>query len=534
MSSANVARHLREAAGVSPAAPAVRTTDGRVFDFATLDRDTDACAAWFESRGIRPGMRVLLMVKPGLDLILCSFALFKLGAPPVAIDPGMGLKNFLNCVATTEPDALVGIPVAHVLASVFSGHFRPVRTRVVVGTPGFRKGLVRHRSPSERPVYPARSDELAAILFTSGSTGAPKGVRYEHGMFDAQLELVRTAYAGAPGETDLPMLPLFALFNPALRACTVMPEMNPSKPAAFDPVKLVALIREAGVTTSFGSPALWRKLARHLASRNETLPGIRRVLTAGAPVPASLHRELKRVLPGAVVHTPYGATECLPVCSITGDEVLGETRYETEAGRGTCVGRPLPGVRIAVIPATDGIVAELRDRPPVDDPEFVGEIIVNSPACTREYDRRPDATAASKIRDGDTFWHRMGDMGRIDASGRLWFYGRKAERVLTSSGVLYTEPVEAVFDTLPGVRRSALIGPVEAGRQIPVLAVEPEPDAFPRNAAARERFVASLKAHAAKYAHTASIDRFVFEKTFPVDVRHNAKIHRLTLAKKYS
>ncbi len=543
--SSNVARHLRAAALATPDGCAVRVPCGRersgdirylTRTFAQLDRETDACAAWLESLGVRPGSRVLLMVKPGLDLILCTFALFKLGAPPVAIDPGMGLRSFLKCVETTRPDALVGIPLAHAVATVFRSKFRTAGVRAVVGTAGFRRRLESAAAalpPGGRPVHPARPDELAAILFTSGSTGVPKGVRYEHGMFEAQLGLVRSAYGIEPGEVDLPMLPIFALFNPALGMTTVTPDMNPSKPASVDPDAIVRAIRQNAVTNSFGSPALWAKIARHCLARGETLPSLRRVLCAGAPVPAALHRDLKRVLPNGVVHTPYGATECLPVCTITGDEVLAETWAETQSGRGTCVGRALPGVRVAIIPVSDAAVGELSECPPYAEPDRVGEIIVQSPSCTREYDRRPEATALSKIRDGAGFWHRMGDLGRIDAQGRVWFYGRKAERVLTASGDLYTETVEGVFNAHPRVFRTALIGLGAPGAQEPALVVEPLPGEFPSGARERAAFEASLLELGARHEHTANIRKIYFEKHFPVDVRHNAKIHRLTLKRRY-
>lgn len=545
--SANVARHLRVAARATPDACAVRVPVGRAtgggiayrtLSFAELDRRSDACAAWLESRGVRPGMRVLLMVKPGEDLILCTFALFKLGAPPVAIDPGMGIGSFLKCVARTEPDALLGIPLAHALAAVFRGKFRSARVRAVVGTRAYRAALDVAEAglpAGGRPVAHAAPDALAAILFTSGSTGAPKGVRYEHAMFQAQVDLVRAAYGMAPGETDLPMLPIFALFNPALGMTTVVPKMNPAKPASVDPDAIIRAIQQNGVTNSFGSPALWRKIARRCLDTGVTLPSVRRVLCAGAPVPAALHRDLRRVLVNGVVHTPYGATECLPVCTITGDEVLGETRAVTESGGGTCVGRPLPGVRVAIMPVRDGAVADLADNPPYAEPDRVGEILVQSPACTREYDRNPEATALAKIGDraGGGFWHRMGDLGRLDAAGRLWFYGRKAECVHTASGPVYTDPVEAGFNTVPGVARCALIGTGISGAQVPTLVVEPEPGAFPRTAAERVAFEALLRAHAARRPHTAVVARYFFEKRLPVDVRHNAKIHRLTLKKKY-
>ena len=112
-----------------------------------------------------------------------------------------------------------------------------------------------------------RPGELAAILFTSGSTGAPKGVCYEHGMFDAQVRLIRETYGIEPGEVDLPLLPIFALFNPALGMTSVIPEIDPRHPARADPAKIVQAIRQEKVTNSFGSPTLWRKVAEYCRAR---------------------------------------------------------------------------------------------------------------------------------------------------------------------------------------------------------------------------------------------------------------------------
>ncbi|MDR2863154.1 MAG: AMP-binding protein [Puniceicoccales bacterium] len=544
-STANVARHLRVAALANPDFCAVRVPDGNAPDgsiryiersFAGLDRESDAAAALFARRGIGAGTRTLLLARPGLDLILSMFALLKLGAVPIAIDPGMGVRAFLRCVRNTRPEALTGTTAALALTRFFPWTFRSVHTRVRIGTAGFEAALRSEAAAlpaSGRPLFEAAGDTPAAILFTSGSTGAPKGVRYTHGMLDAQLALVRDNYGICPGEVDLPMLPVFALFNPALGTTTVTPEMDPSRPASADPVKIIRAIVQNQVTYSFGSPALWAKIARHCEPAALTLPSLRRVLIAGAPVPIRLLRSLRTLLPNAEIHTPYGATEVLPVASISGTEVLDSTWRETLLGRGTCVGKPLSGVRVAIIPVNDGPIASLEDAGQCAMDE-VGEIIVQSASCTLEYDNNPEATKLAKIRDATgAVWHRMGDLGRLDGHGRLWFYGRKAERVMTPGGPLYTESCEAVFNAHPRVFRTALIGLGAPGAQEPALIVEPLPDALPRHAGERARFEAELLELGNAVPVTRGIQRFFFEKKFPVDVRHNAKIHRLTLRRKY-
>jgi acyl-CoA synthetase (AMP-forming)/AMP-acid ligase II len=250
---------------------------------------------------------------------------------------------------------------------------------------------------------------------------------------------------------------------------------------------------------------------------------------AGAPVPPKLMEQMRRILPNGEIHTPYGATEALPVSSIAAREVLQETAARTRQGEGTCVGQALPGVRVRVIEPTEGAITTLAATRECADGE-IGEILVQGASVTRHYDKLPEADANSKVTDGEVHWHRMGDMGWLDADGRLWFCGRKAERVRTAEQVLYTDCCEAVFNQHPQVFRSALI---DSGNGRPAIVVEPEPGAFPKSAAARRAFVAALKVLGATVACTQGIDRFFFAARFPVDVRHNAKINRLRLAKQF-
>ena len=537
----NVARHLRNAATEHPDGLATKSPIGvlptgevrhEVRTFRQLDQESDAAAGYFAAAGITEGARVLLAVRPGHDLIVGMFALLKLGAVPVAIDPGMGWSAFLDCVRRSRPTALVGVNAAVWLSHLPLAAFRTLRQRVTVGSSAWRKALatVPH---APRPLTTVRPEALAAVLFTSGSTGAPKGVCYTHGMFDAQIELVRATYDIRPGETDMAMLPLFALFNPALGTTTVTPLLDPSKPLAADPVPLVAALRAEKVTCSFGSPAIWGKIADYCEARGLKLPDLRRLLIAGAPVSGELLAKLRVIAPHCVTHTPYGATECLPVTTITAEELLGEARQRALRGHGTCVGRPVSGVEIRVIRETDGPIASLAEARICAVGE-IGEIIATGPSVTREYDGLPEATRLAKIADGDLIWHRMGDLGSLDAEGRLFFFGRRVEKVRTVEGDLPTESLEPAFRQHPQVFRCALIGLGAAPRQTPALVVEPRAGSFPETDAARGRFIAELRELARLHPQAGRVNQIVFQRALPVDVRHNAKIHRLRLAKEWT
>jgi acyl-CoA synthetase (AMP-forming)/AMP-acid ligase II len=531
--SANIARHLPLMAARQPDQPAVKIPCGRsrtgaidysTFSFSELDLEVDLWVHHLAHKGVRQGDRVLVMVRQGLPLIASAFALFKLGAVPVIIDPGMGRKNFLACVARSRPRVLLGIPLAQILSHVFRTAFRTVEVRVWVNSAPAAARSTQFMLRNRPAVVPSAATDLAAILFTSGSTGAPKGVCYEHGMFDAQVRLVRETYGIAPGEVDLPMLPIFALFNPALGMTTVVPELDPSRPAAVDPAKIVQAIQQEGVTTSFGSPTLWRKIFDHCLANQITLPSLKRVLCAGAAVPASLWADAPRVLTHGQLHSPYGATEALPIATVSGAEVL------ASAPAGALVGLPLSKNRVKIIALHEGPLATLAGIQELSRGE-IGEIIVTGPSVTKTYDALPDATALAKIAgvqpDGSAVvWHRMGDAGYLDAGGRLWFCGRLVERVETAAGTLYTEPCEQVFRRHPGVARCALIGLGLRGAQEPALVVQPVSPPADELALARE-----LRALAKQHPATAAIRRFFFHPSFPVDVRHNAKIHRLTLAR---
>ena len=529
----------RDPDGIAIAEPGGRDAQGkrryRQITFRELELDSNLLADGLQTLGIAPGTRLVLMVRPSIDFISLVFALFKSGAVSVLIDPGMGRKNLLRCLAEVEPEGFVAIPLVHALRCLMRGRFPRSRYHVTVGRRWFWGGatIAQLRARTLRPEFrPAATgaDDPAAIIFTTGSTGPPKGTLYRHGNFDRQVVELRDFYDIRPGEVDLPGFPLFGLFNCAMGVTTVLPDMDPTRPARVNPELIIEAIRDWNVTQAFGSPALWNVVGRYCEDRRIQLPTLRRVLSAGAPVPPHVLQRMKAAIPpDGDVHTPYGATEALPVASVSATEVLGETAALSRQGAGTCVGRRFPGIRWQVIRIDDDPIASIDDAE-IAPPGRIGELIVQGPVVTSQYVTRCEANPLHKIRDGAACWHRMGDLGYLDEQDRFWFCGRKSHRVRAARGEMYTVPCEAIFNQHPQVYRSALVGIGPVGQQRPVIIVETWPDQRSRGEAERRTLCGELGELAQAHPHTQSIKDFLIHPSMPVDIRHNAKIFREQLA----
>ena len=533
---ANIADFLPEMAERQPDATAIICPWGRrggSLTYRELNRRSASIAGGLEAVGIGRGIRTVLMVPPGLDLFPLAFGLFRAGAVPVLVDPGIGLKHLKACLGNAEPEAFIGVPKAQAARALLGWAKTTVRTKITVGRRLFWGGRtlaqIEALGSDADPLAVAATgaDDVAAIVFTSGSTGPPKGVVYRHSNFAAQVDAIRDAYGVEPGWVNLPTFPLFALFDPALGMTTLVPDMDPTRPAKVDPRKIIGPIREHGVNMMFGSPALLDTVGRWGAAHGAKLDSVRCVISAGAPVPPRVIERFQGLLPEeAAIHTPYGATESLPVATTSSHEILSETRHATDRGAGTCVGVPVPSIEARVIAIDDCPIERWRDDLAVGTGE-TGEIVVKGPQVTREYFNAPDHTALAKIDDGGAVRHRMGDLGYFDDQGRLWFCGRKSQRVQTPAGTLFTVPCESVFDTHPEVFRTALVGVGEAGSETPVLCVELEKRVSRAN---HPRIKAELLELGAEFEHTRHIEIVLFHPSFPVDIRHNAKIGRAALA----
>lgn len=564
----NVAARLADAARRAPDQPAVvvqgsRRRDGSYayqrITLGELDQDSDRFATGLREMGVVRGTRMALLVKPGIDFVCLVFALLKAGAVPVLIDPGMGPRNVLACLDEVAPEGFVALPFVHALRVVLRRRFAKARLHVTAGRRWFWGGrtLAQFRKIPWKPfeITPTGSADPAAIIFTSGSTGPPKGVLYRHGNFDCQVTEIRDAFGVRAGDVNVACFPLFALFDAAMCVTTVFPRMDFSRPARVDPARIVSAVHDWGAIQAFGSPAVWNRVGEYCRQRQVKMNSLRRVLSAGAPVPPRV-LELMRdcIHPDGEMHTPYGATEALPVATIETAEVLGTPRNRLGAtmanhaagpvgnatgplgtaahwrvGAGTCVGRRFPGIEWKIIQILDGAISRLTSSLELR-PREVGELIVRGPVVTDQYCTRLESNALAKIQDETGFWHRMGDVGYLDDLERFWYCGRLSQRVVTERGILYTDPCEAIFCQHPDIHRAALVGIGPREMMRPVIICEPRVGRLSR-ASHRQRLIEELRQLAESQPLTQAIRDFLLHPSFPVDVRHNSKISREQLAR---
>jgi len=537
----NIASYLTHTAKIQPykravVYPAGRDKNGRIayshLTFLQLDQESDCLAHGLEAAGITRETRTALMVRPSIEFFALIFAIFKTGAVPVVVDPGMGIRRMVSCFKSTRPQAFIGIPPAHVVRTLFPNFFKTVKTWVTVGRRWFWGGptLKQIRLSHWKPFSPANTgrDDMAAILFTTGSTGPAKGAVYTHGNFDAQLQQIKTYLDMSSDEIDLSTFPLFALFYPALGITAVIPDMDPTRPARVNPERIIEAVYNLGVTNMFASPALLNRVGSYGKQKGIKLPSIKRIISAGAPVSADNIEQFSNLLfKHAEIHTPYGATEAVPIVSIKSNEILTETRQLSEKGYGICIGRPINDIDIRIIKISDDPIESWSDELMVS-PGEVGEITVKGALVSRQYFANPRANDLAKIKEDNEIRHRMGDVGWMDQKGRIWFCGRKSHRVITATGTLFTIPCESLFNIHPRVFRSALVGIGLPPQQEPVICIELYKSDDGKRKAHLEKELLEI---AAANDLTKSIKTVLFHKSFPVDIRHNSKIFREKLAR---
>lgn len=500
--------------------------------FKDLIREIDRFAEGFRSIGIGAGTPTIVLITPGLELFAVSIALFRIGAIPVMIDPGMGRSRMVKALGESNAEAFIGIPRSHFLRCLYPRAFRNIATWISTGRCWSLRAISLRKMPYlavRSKAAPVEKDEEVALFFTSGSTGPPKGVIYTRGMLEAQLHILRNTFGYSPHEIDLCTFPLIGLLLICMGISLVLADMDMAYPAKLDPRRILKNIEDHHCTHMFCSPMVLKRLAAYGHMEDVSLGSLKWIMTAGAPVLPSVLSDFRSLLDAdAEIQTPYGATEALPLATI-GDKELLELYADTDIPEsGICVGYPLENLEMKILAISDTPVPVFENAVFLKDND-VGEIVVCGPNVSSAYRGESEANDLAKIyeRASRKIWHRTGDLGRMDPEGRLWFYGRKSHRVISGGRVYFTIPVEAVFNQHPAVSRSALVGVEKGDRsdKIPVICIE-----LVKNEKRKIYLHEELRIMASEIDMTREINNFLFHRKFPVDPRHNAKIFREKLA----
>ncbi len=520
-----------------PGATAVVELRGgrRSVTFGELDRQVELVARGLAARGVRPGDRVAVLVPPGIELTTLVYALWRVGAVVVVADAGLGLGRLGTSLRSAGPRHVVGIRRAIALADLT--RVPGTRLRVEPGGDQLDALAAEGRAADVGLPDPEALDGGAdgAVLFTSGATGPPKGVVYTRDRLGAQVALLRDTFGLGRGERLVAAFAPFALYGPALGLTGVVPDMDVTAPHTLTAEGLARAVSAVDATAVFAAPAALRNVVATADELDEdarqALAGPRLVLSAGAPVPVDLLRQVRRILPSAATHTPYGMTEALPVTTL--DPVA---EADADAGAapqaGVCVGRPLDGVDLGVAPLDpDGVPAEEL----VTEPGVVGEVVVRGPHVKDRYDRLWTTQCASDRPHG---WHRTGDVGHLDGQGRLWVEGRLAHVVTTADGPVTPYSVEERLRRLSGVPLAdvAVVGVGPASTQQVVVVVVPQARAGRRarvtgSPAGPGRIAPARIAQAVREAAGVPVAAVLVRDWLPVDVRHASKVDRAALSR---
>jgi acyl-CoA synthetase (AMP-forming)/AMP-acid ligase II len=498
----NVAELLLQQTARRPDATAI-IDRVRSVTFAQLEYESRGIAAELAGRGLQPGDVVLVFCPMSVSLYAALLAIFRLGLVGMFVDPSSGREHIERCCDVCPPKAFLGTPTAHLLRLV-SPAIRRIPIRCMIG--GRRR-----RGAGPFDPWPCQPSAPALMTFTTGSTGEPKAALRTHGFLRNQHLALRDSLQIIEGDIDLTTLPVFVLANLASGVTSLIPDADLRRPGAIEPARIVRQIHRHRATRVVASPAFLSRLSTYCLARGETLDGLSRIFTGGGPVvPRALDR-LAATAPAARISAVYGSTEAEPIALARYRDLGNRERELTRTGAGLLAGVPVGSIDVRIIPdrgePIDPVSPQEFDNLCLDS-DRPGEIVVAGEHVLSGY-WRGHGDAETKVTVGDRRWHRTGDAGYFDASGRLWLLGRCAAAIEDARGRLYPFAVEAAAEDRDEVERAALIGNEEER----VLIVQSA-------AHDRRRVIAELHEHLA----FAALDDIRIVPQIPVDLRHNSKI----------
>jgi len=478
--------------------------------FGDLRRQVESFAGGLVANGLQRGDRAVFMLPMSPALYVAVLGTLAAGGVAVFVDPWVSPRQIARLAAAAKPAVFVGTPKAHVLR-FFARDLRRVRIAVTSDGPGaWLAARFRFRDlQGTAPIASMPGGSPALITYTTGSSGMPKGVNRTHEILAAQHEVIREEFPAQPGDVDLTTFPVFALSNLAAGVTTVIPPIDLRRVGSADAALVLRDMNQFGVTTAAASPPLFDLVADHLRATGKAPPPLRRIVTGGAPVRDDQLRRWREAYPGTEIVVAYGSSEAEPVASISADERLAASVTH----RGYCVGKPVGAIRARTVQIVRGPL----ERPLDVATGAIGELLVTGPHVCRDYAGDEAAFAENKVREHGTVWHRMGDTGHFDDSGRFWLAGRVHSTIRRGGVDLHAQLIE---QTVRGddrrIRRVAALGRPDArlGERLTVIIEADDPN-----------LMSDVEARLAASRADVLVDEMVVTRTaLPVDPRHNSKI----------
>lgn len=515
----NVISHLEEHRRQHADRPALlwSTADNTVANltYGELASRVETVAAGLKRLGLDAGDRAFLFVPMSAELYVTMFAVQRIGAIAVFLDSWARGDQLADCARQVQPRAFIGPEAAFALAAQ-APQLSAIPLRIVVGPHEGRytaslEGLV--SEVLDCPLAPLAGDHPALITFTTGSSGAPKGAERSHRFLCAQHLALDREIPYQDNDIDLPAFPVFALNNLAGGVSTVLPAIDLAQPSPDDGVRLVAQMKQAGVTCSTLSPWLLRGLTA--AAKAGDFPKLRRVITGGAPISSDDVSAFAAVAPGAELHILYGSTEVEPIAHLAARDMPDEAE-----GEGVCLGRVSDGLEYRFIrPSHDPVELDDAgwDKWDVSRGQ-IGELVVHGDHVCHGYWRNPEAFGRAKIRDAqDRIWHRTGDLTYEDSQQRLWMVGRVHSAICRSGELLFPIKPEVVMKQQPFVLAAGYVGvPHTKLGEEAVAAFSVRDDQDTPDAEARILEVLRTAG--------VTVDRVVRLDKLPLDPRHHSKV----------
>jgi len=427
----NLATILMNSAGSYPDRTAVRL-DERALSYRDLDELSARVASWLAGRGITPGDRVGLMAPNTLEFVELYYGILRAGAVVVPMNPLFKSRE----VSYHLSDSGAALAFAwHGVADQAAEGARSAGTDLVIIEPSGLAETLARSDPVPAVADRAPSD-TAVILYTSGTTGQPKGAELTHANLISNIEVTRTTLLGLrPADVMLGALPLFHSFGQTVvMGCAIATGGCLTLLPRFDPVRALEIIKRDQVTVLAGVPTMYTAILHSAGGSAGDVASLRLCVSGGAAMPVELMRAFEKQF-DCMILEGYGLSETSPVASFN--------HPDRERKPGT-IGQAIAGVEMRV---------QNGEGDPLP-PGEIGEIAIRGDNVMKGYWRRPRETAEAMAGG----WFRTGDLGLVDPEGYFSIVDRKKDMIIRGGLNVYPREVEELLYEHPAVAEAAVIG----------------------------------------------------------------------------